>query len=383
MFLGATTLTALADRIGRRQAFLLTVGIYSIASLAAAFSPNLWFLLAMRVIAGFGIGAEIPVSDSYLADLLPARHRGRYIAWAYTIGFCGFPIAGFLAHALIGTAIMGVSGWRWMFVLGSLGSLIIWALRRQLPESPRWLESVGRLDEAAQIVAQMEREAAAKGPIPPPRCDIDPPFPISLRKILSLPLLRRRFIMLLILQSLQSIGYYSFGILSVLVLTARGYSIIISLIYIAISYLGYPLGSLLSVFLMERIDRKWLIATAACSMAALGIFYAQTASPAATLAIGFVYTAVSNVFGNALHVYDGELFPTELRARMAGIPYALGRLSLGATPLVLVPALYLYGPVWVFSGLACVLLLAAITAAVLGPRTTGLALEEISGEHMR
>jgi putative MFS transporter len=383
MFLGAATLTTLADRIGRRQAFLLSVGIYSMASVAAACSPNLWFLLAMRMVAGFGIGAEIPVADSYLADLLPARHRGRYIAWAYTIGYCAFPAAGFLAHSLIGTTVMGVSGWRWMFVLGSLGSLVIWLLRRQLPESPRWLEAIGRLDEAAQLVARMESEAAARGPIPPPRCDINAPSPISLRKIMSLPSLRRRFIMLLILQSLQSIGYYSFGILSVLVLTGRGYSVTISLIYVSIAYLGYPLGSLISVFLIERIDRKWLIVAAGCSMAALGLFYAKAANPTAILAIGFAYTAVSNVFGNALHVYDGELFPTELRARTVGIPYAFGRLSLGVTPLVLVPALYLYGPVWVFSGIAGVLLLAAATVAVLGPPTTGLALEEISCEHTR
>jgi len=191
MFLGAATLTAVADRIGRRYAFLLTLGIYSMASLASAFSPNLWFLLAMRMMTGFGIGAALPVADSYLADLLPARHRGRYIAWAYTIGYCGYPIAGFLAHSLIGTTVMGISGWRWMFVLGSLGALVIWPLRRQLPESPRWLESIGRSNEAAGIVARMESEAAAKGPIPPPRYDINAPPPIALRKIISLPSLRR------------------------------------------------------------------------------------------------------------------------------------------------------------------------------------------------
>jgi MFS transporter, putative metabolite:H+ symporter len=383
MFLGASTLTALADRLGRRRVFLLTVGIYSMASLAGACSPNLGFLLAMRMVAGFGIGAELPVSDSYLADLLPARHRGQYTAWAYTIGYCSFPIAGFLAHSLIGTTVMGIPGWRWMFVLGALGAVVIWLLRRQLPESPRWLESIGRPDEAARIVARMESEAAARGPIPPPRYDIDAPAPIPLHKIMSLPSLRRRFVMLLIFHPLQSIGWYSFGILSVLVLTGRGYSVIISLIYVAITYLGYPLGSLVSVFLIEHIDRKWLIVASSSGMAVLGFLYANAANPIVFLVIGFIYTAVSNVFGNALHVYDGELFPTEMRARTAGIPYAFGRLSLAVTPFVLVPALYLYGPVWVFSGVGGVLLLAAATVAVLGPPTTGLALEEISSEHTR
>lgn len=381
MFLGATALTTLADRIGRRQAFMLTVGIYSVASLAGACSPNLWFLVAARIVAGFGIGAELPVADAYLADLLPARHRGRYTVWAYAIGYCGFPAAGFLAHSLIGTTVVGIPGWRWMFVFGSLGALVIWLLRRRLPESPRWLESVGRLDEAAQIVARMESEAAARGPIPPPRHDIDAPSPISLREILSRPSLRRRFAMLLIFHPLQSVGYYSFGILSVLILTERGYSVAISLIYTAITYLGYPLGALMTVPLIERIDRKWLIVAAGGSMAALGMLYANAANPTAIIALGFTYTAVSNVFGTALHVYDGELFPTELRATAAGIPYSLSRLSLGATPLVLVPALYLYGPVWVFSGIGGVLLLAVATIAVLGPPTTGLALEEISSEH--
>jgi putative MFS transporter len=382
-FLGAAALTTLADRIGRRQAFLLTLGIYSVASLAGAFSPNLWFLVVARMIAGFGIGAELPVADSYLADLLPARHRGRYTVWAYTIGFCGVPVAGFLAHSLVGATAMGIPGWRWMFVFGSLGALVIWFLRRRLPESPRWLESVGRPDEAAQIVARLESEAAAKGPIPPPRYDVDPAPPVSLRAALSRPALRRRATMLLLFHPLQSVGYYGFGILSVLVLTEHGYSVVISLVYAAITYLGYPLGSLMTVPLIERIDRKWLIVSTGGSMAVLGLLYANAANPISIIILGFTYTAASNVFSNAIHVYQGELFPTELRARAAGVPYALSRLSIGIMPFVLVPALYLYGPGWVFTSTGAVLLLAVTTVAVLGPRTTGLALEEISSEHTR
>jgi putative MFS transporter len=156
--------------------------------------------------------------------------------------------------------------------------------------------------------------------------------------------------------------------------------VVTSLVYAAVTYLGYPLGSLMTVPLIERLDRKWLIVASGGSMAALGLLYANAGNPVWIILLGFAYTAVSNVFANALHVYDGELFPTELRARTAGMPYALSRLSLGIMPFLLVPALFRYGPNWVFGGTGVVLLLAVTIIAVLGPPTTGLALEEISNE---
>ena len=100
-------------------------------------------LIVTRFLAGIGIGAELPLVDAYLSELLPARHRGRYTAWAYTLGFIGVPAAGFLARMLVPRQPLGIDGWRWMFVAGSLGAAIVWALRAKLPESPRWLESVG------------------------------------------------------------------------------------------------------------------------------------------------------------------------------------------------------------------------------------------------
>src|SRR6478752_671137 len=101
MFFGATLLGRFADARGRRTAFLVNLGIYSAFTLV----------------------------DAYLSELLPARHRGRYTAWAYTLGFVGVPAAGFLARILVPQQPLGVDGWRWMFVAGSLGAAIVWVMR--------------------------------------------------------------------------------------------------------------------------------------------------------------------------------------------------------------------------------------------------------------
>src|SRR5262245_2284336 len=168
MFLVAALFGRLADRVGRRTAFLVNLGVYSLFTLVGAFSVNAPMLIATRFLAGLGIGAELPLVDTYLSELLPARLRGRYTAWAYSLGFMGIPAAGFLGRLLVPMAPLGISGWRWMFVAGSLGAAIIWFLRARLPESPRWLESVGRTAEAEEIAAGMEREAERLGPLAAP-----------------------------------------------------------------------------------------------------------------------------------------------------------------------------------------------------------------------
>src|SRR5262249_39535815 len=117
-------------------------------------------LIVTRFVAGIGIGAELPLVDAYLSELLPPQHRGRYTAMAYTAGFIGVPAVGFLARVLVPLRPFGIDGWRWIFVAGSVGGAIIWWLRRQLPESPRWLESRGRFAEAEAIVARLEGEQA-------------------------------------------------------------------------------------------------------------------------------------------------------------------------------------------------------------------------------
>ncbi|MFC1410904.1 MFS transporter [Streptacidiphilus sp. N1-12] len=373
-FAGAVLLPTLADRVGRRRAFMLTLALYSVASLAGAFSPDLWWLVAARFVAGIGIGAELPVADTYLADLLPQRQRGRYIAWAYTLAFCGVPVVGLLGRFLVPHPQLGIEGWRWLLALGSLGAAVVWLLRRNLPESPRWLEAVGRHEEANRITAAMEQQATAQGPLDPPQLDVDPPGAQPLSALLQPPL-RSRSIMLWIFQALQSFGYYGFGTLVPLVLAAKGYSVVTSLGYTATAFFGYPLGSLLSIPLIERVERKWLITASAGAMALLGLGFAEAARPWQIVACGLAYTMVSNVFSNGFHIYQTELFPTQLRATATGSAYSLSRLSTAVMPFIMVPLLHRGGPGWVFAVAAVAMATVAGTVAALGPRTNAQALE--------
>lgn len=139
MFVGAMCLGILADRIGRRKAFLLTLTWYSAFSLVGAFSANADMLVACRFLTGIGVGAIYPVADSFLSEILPKDKRGRLAAWAYTTSYVAVPLVGFLALWLNPLHVGGVAGWRVILAIGSLGAVYVLLVQHRLPESPRWL----------------------------------------------------------------------------------------------------------------------------------------------------------------------------------------------------------------------------------------------------
>jgi MFS transporter, putative metabolite:H+ symporter len=379
MFFGATLFGRYADRAGRRTAFLVNLGIYSAFTLLGAFSTSVNMLIATRFLAGIGIGAELPLVDAYLSELMSPRYRGRYTAWAYTIGFFGVPAAGFLARILVPQQPFGIDGWRWMFVAGSLGAAIVWVLRSHLPESPRWLESAGRIDEADAIVSKMEREAEVIGPLPLPAPDeITESGRVRFRTIFG-PRLRGRTLMLCVFHVFQTVGYYGFGTLVPTVLAAKGYSIVTSLTFTSLTFIGYPIGSALSLLLVERFDRRWLIVGSAALMSGFGLALGYASAPALILTAGFLYTATSNVFSNALHIFQVEIFPTFARATAAGTAYGFSRLSTGAMPFVLIPVLDRWGPGAMFATIAAALWIVIAVIALFAPSTTGRSLETIVG----
>lgn len=372
-FIGALSMGRLADRVGRRTAFVVNLLLYSGFSLLAAFSPHAAWLIVCRFLAGIGIGGEYALADSYLADLLPRRARGRFISWAYTISFFGIPVVGLLAHWLVPLHPLGLPGWRWLFVLGAVGGLLVWAVRTTVPESPRWLETQGRLQEARAIVTGLEEEARRAGlPLPEPDPAIRPSqqATVPFREIFQRPF-RRQTLMLSALNVLQVFGYYGFGTVAVLALKAKGFDVVESIGYLALSYFGYPLGSLLVVPFIERFERKHLVMATAGLMGVFGLAFGFGTSPAWVVAAGFLFTMASNMFSNSYHVFMAESFPTRVRGTASGFAYSLSKLTSGFLPFILLPLLASSGAAAVFGVVAAAMVLLVLDVGVFGRRTTG------------
>ncbi|WP_055527605.1 MFS transporter [Streptomyces graminilatus] len=379
-FLGAVVLGRFADRFGRRHAFLLNLALYSGASLAGAFAPSVAWLVALRFVVGIGIGAEQSLTDSYLTDVLPARHRGRLIAWTYTIGFCGVPAVGLLAVWLVPLSPLGIAGWRWLFLFGALGSAVVWVLRRGLFESPRWLAAVGRTAEAEVITARLEVEAGPSYVTTGPPAAAVEKAPVRARGMLRAlfsPAYLRRTVMMWVFCLLSTVGYYGFGTLAPQVLAAKGYDVVAGLGYTAVSFFGYPVGSLLAATLMDRVERKVLVAGSACAMAAAGLGFAFAGSTGWVVTFGFAYTLLSNVFSAGSHVLLAEQYPTAIRAGASGIAYSLSKLTAAALPFLLLPLLDSGGAGLLFTVIAGAMALLALDVAVLGDRTTGRPVDQL------
>ncbi len=382
MFVGAIVLGVISDYIGRRAMYMVNLLIYSVFSLLAAFSPGFLWIVIFRFLAGLGLGAEPPLTDIYLGEMVPRHARGRYTAWSYTLGFLGVPLAGFVGRYFVAqTTFLSLSGWRWLLIIGAIGALIVWFLRRSLPESPRWHEIRNNDAAAEATLSSIEQEVMREHhleQLPEPEAVVvEPQKQATIAEIFS-GLYVKRTTMLWIFQILQTVGYYGFGSLAPVVLTAKGFSVVSSLQYSALSFLGYPLGSLISIPLVERFERKWLIVGSAILIALFGLLFGFATSVPLIVASGFLLTTTSNIFSNAFHIYQAEIFPTRMRGTAVGIAYSLSRATSAVLPFVALPVLKSSGPVAVFAGTAVLLVLLCLDVGFLGPRSTGRTLEVIS-----
>jgi len=381
MFVGTVVFGMGSDQMGRRSAFILLLLIYSVFTFADAFAPTAAWLIALRFFAGVGIGAEIVVIDTYVTEVVPGRARGRYVAITQVAGFCAVPVAAVLSRLLVPTHFL-MSGWRWVMVIGASGALLTWWFRRRLPESPRWLESRGRLAEADAIMSGLERESFSKEGKRIYTEDTESAEGTEKKESGSFwelwkPPYLSRTVMLVIFQALQTIGFYGFANWAPTFLLKRGVSLLHSLEYTLLIALVSPIGPLLAAFTSDRMERKWTIVMLALLVAGLGLGFGNSIAPAAVVGFGALLTLANYWFSAAFHAYQAELFPTRLRATGVGFTYSWSRLSAAFTS-ILIGAVLLHGVPAVFAVLAVAMILVAGVVALMGPRTNGLVLEEIA-----
>ena len=379
LFIGTLACGFLADRFGRRVIFTYSLLWYVVANVIMAFQDTASGLNFWRFLAGVGIGVELVTISTYISELVPKHIRGRAFACEQAVGFTSVPVAAFFAYLLVPHKPFGIDGWRWVVLIGAHGAIFVWWIRRNLPESPRWLAQQGRYAEAEQVMSELERKVEAEygSKLPEPGA----PLPIPARgRFIDMwrgPY-RKRTIMLVIFNVFQTVGYYGFANWIPTLLIQQGITVTSSLLYSSIIAIAAPLGPVIGLFIGDRFERKTMIVWTAFAIIVCGLWFSQTLNVGLLLALGVGLTLASNMMSFNFHAYQSELFPTSIRAQAVGFVYSWSRFSAIFCAFIISGVLREFGVPGVFIFIAGAMVCVMLSIGLMGPRTKDIALEEIS-----
>ncbi|MFD6322265.1 MFS transporter [Streptomyces sp. NPDC058442] len=367
MFIGAIVAGGLADRMGRKRTLTVTTLWFTVWSFACVFAWDLWSLGVFRVLTSAGLSAMTVVAVVYISELFPSAKRGKFQAYAIVIGICGTP-----ATNLIASAVVPMADWSWrlVYLWGSLGVLFLFFVRK-LEESPQWLESRGRHEEAEAILTRIEASAAAEHGELPAAQDPKPQGPVVKP---GLGMLKdKKFLyptlLLSVLWITQTIGFFGYSSWAPTLLAAEGVSVEDSIFYVALTTVGAPLGSFLAAMVTDRFERKWCLVVFGLVIAASGLMYGLTFTPVLIVVFGFLVNLFERGYTALAYAYSPELYDTRGRSLGTSIAYGLGRLSNAVGPLMIAGIYTDVGYEAVFMFIAGTWTVGAIVLALFGPAT--------------
>lgn len=379
MFIGAVGAGILADRFGRLAVFKYSIVVWGLASLLLAFSWDFASLASFRLLLGIGMGAEFPVAAALLSEFMPSTKRGRYVALMEGTWPVGFIVAGVLSYVLLSTAV----GWRGFFVLQACLAVVALIVRRNLPESPRWLISHGQYDRARDSLETIEqRTERAYGRALPEPVAIEglsaPDGPGGWRTLFSAQY-RTRTVASWAMWFCLLGGYYGITTWLGKLLADSGFDVVKTVGYIILMALwGIP-GFLTAAYLIELVGRKvCLVGFTLCSAVAAFAYGTSAGLTELIVAGSFLQFFFFGMF-SSIFAFTPELFPTRARAIGMGSSTAAGRLGAIFGPVVVPLIIASYGPTVVFAASAALFIAGSVIVSAFLPETRQTVLEEISG----
>jgi MFS transporter, putative metabolite:H+ symporter len=380
MAIGTAGQGQFSDRFGRRFIYQFNLLLFGVFTILGAFAPSVTLLVICRFIAGLGLGAEQPLAFAYAGEYAPKRIRGRILAIVHFIGgACVWPIG--TALALGFSALMEAQGvanpadytWRGIWLLIGVGALIVWVFRFTLPESPRYLSTHGRGEEAIKVLGRL----GIAGPTEPLSTDAasntrSDPFAVVFRM----------FPVRVIAGMICFTAFFGIAIgLSAWlpnIMNAKGFTITKSLQYTLAMNFAVPCASIFMMYALDKFGRK---ITSICAFIAAGLMamvFANAGTPIELMVAGFIMIFFVQVAGNSMQIFASEVFPTNARASGFGWASGVGRL---ATAFILPTILWVqngFGLTAVFVSLAILLFIAAVSVTQLGPEAKQKGLDEIA-----
>lgn len=353
MLAGAWFWGTISDYIGRKWGFQLTVLVDSVFGLLSALAPSFPALVILRALTGFGVGGTLPVDYSIFAEYLPKEKRGRYLVILESFWALGTIVAAALAWIIVPHV-----GWRWLLAISAVPGLIIYFIRRYVPESPRYLLINGRKEEARAVLEQVARENGADVRIPALA-------PLTrTQRITVTALWRRPFarvtLMLWVVWFAISLGYYGVFIWLPRIFVQQGFTFLRSYQNVFIMALAQLPGYFSAAYLVDRWGRKptlgvYLILSGIFTY----LFAVVTNLPLILVAAVWMSFFTLGAWGS-LYAYTPEVYPTEVRTTGMGWASGMTRIAgaiaptLGGylLPISLTLALTLYAVAFIVGGLA-------------------------------
>lgn len=335
MMIGASVGGLMADKIGRRNVFALTLLIYGLATGMAAFSTGVAMLIVLRFVVGIGLGAELPVASTLVSEFAPQRIRGRMVVWLESFWALGWIMAALLGYFLIPQQIGGFAGWRWALLVGLVPAAYALVVRHGLPESVRFLESKGRLREAENSVRTFERYSGVT-----PSVEVDQAIaktPISVdpgdRPALFSPELRVRTIALWAIWFFVNLSYYGAYTWLPTLLYRQGHSLVRSFEFTLIITVAQLPGYAVAAWLIEVWGRRATLASFLLGSGLAATFFGLQTSSVGIIAAGCALSFFNLGAWGALYALGPEIYPTSMRGTGTGAAAAVGRVAAIIAPL--------------------------------------------------
>lgn len=331
MLFGSLLWSAWSDRIGRKRAFILSVLIYPIGSLLSAISPSYGFLLGARIVTGFGLGGEIPIANTLIAEYVPSRHRGKVMSLVANM----FPTGWFFA-SVAGLLIEIPLGWRALYLIGFAPAILCFFILRYVPESTRYLLRKGDIEGANKVLDKIGAPPPSKDIVVKAE-DVEVGTKPTFRELYS-PTYRRRTE---ILSGIFFFGFFiSFGFGSWLpsVLVGAPYNLPLSqsFTYGLITNLGAVFVGLSIIFIIDKLGRK-TTGRIYYGLAAILFLIFGAINPSTALVfflvVAFFAGGMYNGGNNSGVMWATELYPTRMRNAGEGQAMAWGRIGGVVAPL--------------------------------------------------
>ncbi|RKJ54810.1 MFS transporter [bacterium 1XD42-1] len=370
----------IGDKIGRKKSILLYEIIHIIAMLGGAVSPNVYVLYVFRLLQGLALGALLVVLFAGFTEYVPGRNRGTWSSRTSFIGNWAHPVCNGIALVIVGTGISYGMNWRIQFMIPSILSIIASMLiAKKFPESPRWLESQGRYEEAEAIMSKIEKdiEASLGKPLPPVTEAPKEVKQLPYSALFKGKLLRRTIVGSFVLIGMNTIQYTLMNWMPSM-LKSMGFDTSQSQFMTMFGLFGAPFGIFIASLIMDKLPRRVLGVGLLVGMAVLGIITGQQTSQGGLILWTFLLNTVIYMYVcYASAVYVPEMWPTSAKLSGSGFSNAMGRVSNIFFPFLVTYVANSVGAGGVFILISIVAVIIAVSILVLGVETRGESVEEI------